>query len=174
MAAPAKRMTAMDARSLIPTWKTETLGWTKDVDPSGLELLTRDKIIGELDDIVIDKEIYGVQGVVRMTLHEVDSERMRQLCPWAAATGAFSIAPTTGAYSMYANAGPLVLHPKGVSGTAQDQAFAKAFPMFKLPKGAGAKVWRELPVDFWVFMDQDALVDAVPTAVAAYVGPLPA
>lgn len=174
MAGPAKRMSAMDARVYEVTWGGETVGWAKDVDPSGLKFLEREKRIGELDDQLVDVEIYGIEGPIKMTLHEVDVDRIRQLMPWAAASGAFPLAPTSpSGYSMYANAKPLILHPKGVSGTASDFQFAHAFPVVTLPKSAGGKNWRELPVEFRIFIDQEALTEVAPTISGHYHGALP-
>ncbi len=175
MAAPAKAASNMDARTYEVKWKTVTIGFTKDVDPSGLKPLERDKRIAELNDLLIDKEIYGMEGSIKMVLHEVVQGRIRQLMPWAADdSNPFSINPTsTDGLSMYANAGLLTLHPKGDGGTTNDINILKAFPKTSLPKSAGGKNWREISVEWEIFPDQTALVAGSPTVNYGYIGVAP-
>jgi hypothetical protein len=174
MPAPAKNLATMSARAWEIKWKTETIGWTKDCDPSGIKLLEREKRVGELNDILIDIETYGLEGAIKMTLHEVDAERIRQLMPWAAATGGFQLAPTAvDGDSQYARAGLLTMHPKGDAGVTNDINILKAFPKVSLPKGGGGKVWKELQIEWTFFPDQAALVATTPTIVYGYIGATP-
>lgn len=175
MPAPVKSATNMDAMVYEVIWKAETIGFTKEVDPTGLKLLKREKRIGELNDLLIDEEIYGLEGTIKIVLHEVKEGRIRQLMPWAGSTGAFAINPTVVAgTSKYGLAQILRLHPKGDAGVTNDIALLKTFPNVTLPKNGGGQVWRELLVEFDVFPDQTALTASTPTVVYGYVGEPPA
>lgn len=174
MAAPAKGFTLQRAAPWEVMWGTETVGFTEDVDPSGIVVLEREKRIQELEDMLVDIEAYGMEGVVSMNLNDVGVERLRQMCPWAGSTGAFSLTPPTAGYSYYNASKLLTLHPRGVSGTASDQTYGHAFPRVKHAKGGGAKNWQKLSVIFVIFADHTALVDTTPTVVGGYAGPTPA
>jgi hypothetical protein len=174
MAAPTKSLGNMQVVQYAVKWKTETIGWTEDVDPNGLKELTIDKKVGEIGDAVLDRVHVGVQGSIKMVLREVVTERLRQLMPWAAATGSFALRPTTHVFSEYANAGLLVLHPRHLADnvTTDDITLLKAFPIPSLPK-TDSKGFAIIDCMFNIYMDQDALSTNPPTYVMGYRGPAP-
>lgn len=173
MPVPTKGKANTDGFQYEVSWKGDTIGWIKDADPSGLKPRSVEQRIGELNDILIDVHLRGgIDGTVKMTLHEVKAERIRQLMPWAAATGSFPISPSSTSFSCYDASGELRLHPIGAADTADDLVFLKAFPMISLPKNAGNSQ-RELPAEFLIFPDHTALTDTVSTNSYGYVGDPP-
>lgn len=173
-AATVKDFANLDGFQYEATWKGVSIGWCKDVDPTSIKEKIFERKIGELNNLVIDRiRKGGVEGMPKIVLHEVKVDRIRQLKAWAGSTGAFTISPTAEYYSEYANSGPLILHPRGVSGTADDITFLKAFPITELPKSAGDDD-RELPTEWAIFPDRAALTDAGGTTIVyGYHGPAP-
>lgn len=164
----------MDGLQYSVSWKGTSIGWTKDVDPSDLKPKAYDRKIGELNNVVIDRiRKGGLEGSIKMTLHEVKVDRLRQLMPHAGSTGAFTLAPTAEVYSEYDNSGPLILHPRTASSTADDITILHAFPIVSLPKNAGDED-REIAVEWNMFPDRTALTAGTPTIVYGYMGPPPA
>jgi hypothetical protein len=174
MPAPVKALGNMRVITYEAVWKTETIGWLSDVDVSGIQNVVIEQKVGELADVVIDRVHRGVQGTIKTTLHEVITERIRQLMPWAAATGAFAANPTADLYSEYVAAGPLILHPRHLAAnvTTDDITFVKAFPRLVMPKSMNNN-YATMEVTWNIYMDQTALATTPPTYVAWYRGPAP-
>jgi len=82
------------------------------------------------------------------------------------------MAPGTRLYSEYDNAGLLRLHPVGNADATHDLTFTKAFPRVQAARGDGEN-WRELTVDWDIFMDQSLLLATTPTIGGAYIGDPP-
>ncbi len=155
-------------------WKTETIGWVKDVDFSSLQRVVVEKKVGEIADVAIDRVHRGIQGTVKTVLHECSTERLRQMCPWAAATGSFALSPTAEQYSEYTAAGPLLFHPRHLAANVvtDDITFIRAFPKLVLPK-ADNKDYGMVEVEWNVYMDQAGLVATPPTYTAWWRGTPP-
>lgn len=160
----------MDLLNYQVLWKTTTLGLVKDVDAGSFQLIKRAKVVGKVG-VKIDDVIAGFEGMIRTTLHQVDKTVWQQVCPWWS-SGTVAMAPPTRLYSQYANAGLLRLHPVGLGDATNDICFTKAFPNIKVAKGDGIN-WRELVVEWDIYMDQTELLTNNLIA-GAYVGDPPA
>lgn len=153
---PAENAAQMDLLNYTATWKGSTLGLVKDVDPSGLKLKTVQKKIGKVGDVVLDEVVIGMEGTLKITLHQINRTVIQQLRPYWT-SGSVALTPSARFYSFYANSGALVLHPVGVAGTDEDITLLRAFPQFMLPKGDGTN-WREVPTEWTLFPDQTELL----------------
>lgn len=167
----AKDLSEMDIFTFEVFWKGTTLGYIKDVDPSGLSALTKEKKVGNFYDQVIDRVHIGVAGSVKTVLHQVKAATFQALCPWWS-SGPLPLSAGTIGFSEYANAGILRFHPFGVADltVTDDINYVKAFPVFTPPKAAGD--WRELEVTWNIYPDQTEL--AAGNLVTHYFGALPA
>lgn len=154
---PAENAAQMDLVGYSLSWKTLTLGLVKDADPTGFKLKEAEKKIGKAGDIVVDRVVIGMEGTLKITLHQVNKTVIQQLCPWWT-SGTVPLVPSTRYYSHYANAGALIMHPEnaGVS-TDEDITLVKAFPRLILPKGDGI-AWREVQTEWEIYPDQTQLL----------------
>lgn len=172
-AATTKDLANLDGFNYEVTWKGTSIGWVKDVDLSGLQPKMFERKIGELNNITIDRvHKGGLEGTLKTTLHEVKVDRIRQLKTWAASTGAFTVSPSAEYFAEYANAGPLIFHPRGASTTADDVTFLHAYPKTDLPTFAGEED-RVMSVEWNVYPDRTALIATPSTIVYGYHGPAP-
>ena len=175
-AATTPDLSKIDGAQYAVSWKGVSIGWTKDVDPSGLKPKAYERKIGELNNIVIDRiRKGGLEGAVKTTLHEVNADRLREMMPWAAATGGFALNPSAEYYSEYANSGILLLHPRTLptATVTDDITILHAFPTVMLPKNAGDDD-REVEIEWNILPDQAALIASPPTIVYGYIGATPA
>jgi hypothetical protein len=168
--AATNNLAEMDIFTYAVFWKATTVGYIKDVDPSGLSAIVKEKKVGNFYDQVIDRVHVGVTGSVKTVLHQVKAETIKQLCPWWT-TGPIPLAAPTIGFSEYANAGILRLHPFGVADATvtDDITYLKAFPIFTPPKASGD--WRELEVTWNIYPDQTDL--AAGSLTTHFFGALP-
>jgi hypothetical protein len=166
---PAENTAHMDLTGYEVKWKTLTVGLIKDVDPTGLKPKKKEKKIGKIGDIVIDRVSIGMDGSIKMTLHQVNKTVIQQLCPWWT-SGSVALTPATKYHSEYANAGELRLHPLNSGATDEDIVLLKAFPIWGPPKGDGEN-WREITVEWNIYPDQTAALAG--TVVYGYYGDPP-
>lgn len=166
---PAENAANMDFDNYTALWKTVSLGLVKEVDASGLKLIKREKKVGKVG-VKIDDVVAGFEGTIKTVLHQVDKTVWQQLCPWWTSGTVAAVPPTRG-YSQYANAGLLRLHPVTAADATHDLCFTKAFPNVVAAKGDGEN-WRELVVEWDVYMDQTALLGSNQIA-GVYVGDPP-
>lgn len=149
---PAENAAQMDLLNYSVSWKGNTLGLVKDVDLTALKPQLVEKKIGKMGDVVLDEVVIGMQGTLKLTLHQVNKTTIQQLCPWWS-SGSVALISSARFYSRYANSGVLLLHPVGVSGTDEDVNLVKAFPTLIIPKGDGI-IWREVQTEWMCFPDQ--------------------
>lgn len=167
---PAENAAQMDLLPYEVKWKTLTLGFCKDVDPTNLRVKTVEKKIGKAGDVVLDRVVIGMEGTIRVVLHQVNKTTIQQLCPWWS-SGSVALVPATRYYSQYDNAGELRLHPVGNAGTDEDVVLLKAFPVLVMPKGDGIN-WREVQTEWNAYPDQTSLLTSN-TLVYGYYGNTP-
>lgn len=147
-------------------WGGDLIGFTEDIDLTGVSEKWLDKKVGELGDIVVDKVYLGAEGTVKLMSPQFDSDLIRKLKPFAAATGAFKLHPEQQFYSAYANSAELRFHPRELNDTltTEDIIYDHAFPIVKLPKlNEGSDNYGKLEVEFTIFPDQTAATAATPT-----------
>jgi hypothetical protein len=168
--AASKNLDEMDLFTFEVFWKSTTLGYVKEVDPSGLTALIKEKKVGNFHEQVIDRVHLGVQGSIKTIVHQVKAETVKQLCPWWTSGPVPLAAPTIG-FSEYANAGALRLHPFGVADltVTDDINYLKAFPIFTPPKASGD--WREIEITWNIYPDMTQR--AAGSNVTHYFGALP-
>lgn len=137
------------------SWKATTLGYVKEVDPTGFKLMTKDVMVGKWGEVVVDKIVIGMAGSIKTTLEQVKVATVKQLCPWWT-SGTVPLMPATRHQSLYALAGQLILHPVGDGTTDNDFTFPKAFPIWA-PAKADGKEYRVIEVEWLIFPDQSVL-----------------
>lgn len=171
--AQTKDPSKIDFRGYDLTFKGVTMGWMNDVDPSALKLVMADKKIGALGDILIDQVVIGLTGTVKTEMAQTDLVSLRAATPWAPSSGSIPLTPGSQYQSLYAYAGVLVIHPRGVSDTSEDITLLKAVPLPSWIKMSDGKKQRGLAVEWSIFPDQAQLVADSPVLAYGYIGPAP-
>jgi len=152
---PTKNIAHKDLSNCSATWNSVDLGYIKSGDASGLQLKTKELVVGHFGDIPIGAIIIGMQGTLKLTLEQVKKESKQQLSPWWA-SGVVPMTPALRHKDLYDYAQVLVIHPIGVSGTDEDISLLKAYPMWKPPKFDG-KEFQEIEVEFMFWPDRALL-----------------
>ncbi|MGN6724301.1 MAG: hypothetical protein ACTHLZ_00135 [Tepidisphaeraceae bacterium] len=163
-------VTKVDLYTFSVTWKTLNLGFIKEVDPTNILPIRKEKKIGNLGDMVVDRVWRGLQGTIKTTHHQCDKSMIQAVAPWWT-TGTIPGIPSALNFSEYENSGLLTLHPFELppDNTDYDLNFPKAFPVFKLPKTGGD--WREIDVEWSVYADLTQLSSQL--LITHYIGALP-
>lgn len=170
MGANTDSLAAMDLFTFKVFWKGTTLGFVKEVDPTGLKPISKEKKVGNFGEAVIDRIRMGVTGSIKTTLHQVKAAVIKDLCAWWT-SGPVPLTPSALHFSEYDNAGALRLHPFGIADetVTDDLTYVKAFPVFTPPKAGGD--WREIEVEWNIYPDQTQLASGL--WITHYHGALP-
>lgn len=152
---PTKNIAHKDLSNIESTWDGVNLGYVRSGDLSGFGLKYKELQVGEFGDIDVGAIIIGMNGLVKLELEQVKAATKQQLSPWWV-SGVVPMTPAIRHKDLYDYAKPLILHPVGTSGTAEDVSFLKAVPLWKPPKFDG-KEFQIIEVEFRFFPDRALL-----------------
>jgi hypothetical protein len=155
------------------TWGSVFMGAADEVDPSGLEIETKEIKVGSMGQVPIGEWIIRLKGTLKAMLREIDIAQIQALMPWYT-SGSIPLLPATFHKDMYAYAQILTVHPQDVSGTAEDITLLKAVPTFKKPKRKGDDEATALETEWRFWPDRAQLTTAgSPVLAYGYIGPVP-
>jgi len=119
------------------TWNAVAMGAVDKVTPN-LELITKEKKVGSLGNLVIGHWIIGLGGDITCEFREVDLTHFQKMMPWYV-SGNIPLVPATWHKDLYDYAATLILHPNDLPAATltQDVVLTKCVPMFKFPDRDG-------------------------------------
>lgn len=161
--AGGKDLGKMKIESWTCLYKGKDLGYSKDLDLSGIDFITKEMQVGNFGPIVLDRVHLGMSGTAKLTLHQVDPATLRYCMPWISGdTGVASLTPTSRYFSEYANAGVVKFLPDGATGDDEAVIFSHAFPILKFPKrnSTGAD-YSEIALEFRPYPNRTLLPTTV-------------
>lgn len=100
------------------------VGWVDDLEFT-VTLTTKERIVKQLHGQVMGHRLLGVAARAKMTLREMTPANLAKAFPWSDGSSPIPLMPTGLGQDLYQYAVPVTLHPRDVSGAAEDITLLK-------------------------------------------------